>query len=144
MFCCCQSQNYQAPCVDSEGGTGGPDPHLENDKNVGFLSNTGPDPLKNHKAFKSAFNVLCWAIIGPPVKRFVGPLLMQMVFGSSLPPPPPPPKKKKKKVILFGHFNALYGRHSQSKNGLYFPNFMYFSTYFPIFYDIFSQICSKR
>ena len=27
------------------GGTGGPDP-LENYKNIGFLSNTGPDPLK--------------------------------------------------------------------------------------------------
>ena len=25
------------------------------------------------------------------------------------------------------------------KNGLYFPNFMYFSTYFPNFYDIFSS-----
>ena len=40
-------------------------------------------------------------------------------------------------VILFGHLNALYGSHSQSKNGLYFPNFMYLSTYFPIFYDIY-------
>ena len=34
-------------------------------------------------------------------------------------------------VILFGHFSALYESHSKSKNGLYFPNFMYFSTYFP-------------
>ena len=25
---------------------------LKNHKNVGFLSNTGPDPLKNHKATK--------------------------------------------------------------------------------------------
>ena len=47
-------------------------------------------------------------------------------------------------VILFYHFNVLYGSHSQSKNGLYFPNFMYFSTYFPISYDIFSQIIRKR
>ena len=30
-------------------------------------------------------------------------------------------------------FTALYGSHSQSKDGLYFPNYMYFSTYFPIF-----------
>ena len=29
------------------GGAGGPDP-LENYKNIGFLSNTGPDSLKNH------------------------------------------------------------------------------------------------
>ena len=29
------------------GGTGGPDPpSLKNHKNIGFLSNTGPDPLK--------------------------------------------------------------------------------------------------
>ena len=35
---------------------------------------------------------------------------------------------------------ALYGSHSKSKNGLYFPNFLYFSTYFPKFYDIFSQM----
>ena len=35
---------------------------------------------------------------------------------------------------------SLYGSHSQSKNGLYFPNFMYFSTDFPNFYDIFSQM----
>ena len=32
---------------------------LKNHKNVGFLSNTytDPDPLKNHKAAKPAFNV---------------------------------------------------------------------------------------
>ena len=29
-------------------GVGGPDPQTENHKNIGFLSNTGPDPLKNH------------------------------------------------------------------------------------------------
>ena len=34
----------------SRGGTGGPTSPLENHKNIGFLSNTGPDPLKNHKA----------------------------------------------------------------------------------------------
>ena len=34
-------------CADPEGGggAGGPDP-LENYKNIGFLSNIGPDPLK--------------------------------------------------------------------------------------------------
>ena len=41
----------------SRGGTGGPTSTLENHKNIGFLSNTGPDPLKNHKATKPAFNV---------------------------------------------------------------------------------------
>ena len=34
----------------SRGGTGGPTSPLENHKNIGFLSNTDPDPLKNHKA----------------------------------------------------------------------------------------------
>ena len=39
-------------------GTGGPDPPpLKNHKKIGFLSNTGPDLLKNHKATKPAFNV---------------------------------------------------------------------------------------
>ena len=32
-------------------------PHAENHKNIGYLCNTGPDPLKNHKATKPAFNV---------------------------------------------------------------------------------------
>ena len=36
-------------------GPGRP-PSLKNHKNIGFLSNTGPDPLKNHKAAKPAFN----------------------------------------------------------------------------------------
>ena len=44
--------------ADPEGGTGGPDPPpLKNHKNLGFLSNTGSDLLKNHKATKPAFNV---------------------------------------------------------------------------------------
>ena len=38
-------------------GTGGPDPAPENHKNIGFLSNTGTDPLKNHKAAKPVYNV---------------------------------------------------------------------------------------
>ena len=47
-------------------------------------------------------------------------------------------------VILFGLFTALYGSHSQSKNGLYFPNFMYFSTYFPNCYDIYFPKCEGK
>ena len=39
-------------------GTGGPDhsPSRKNHKNLGFLSNADPDPLKNHKATKPAFD----------------------------------------------------------------------------------------
>ena len=43
------------------GGGGGGGGGLKNHKNIGFLSNTGPDPLKNHKATKPAFNA------GPPL-----------------------------------------------------------------------------
>ena len=64
----------------------------KNHKDKGFLSNTGPDPLQNHKATKPAFNV------GPPsahqrnakchlngisLAADDGPLIV--VFGSSLP-----------------------------------------------------------
>ena len=37
-------------------------PPLKNHKNIGFLSNTGPGPLKNHKATKPA-------VIYTPAKR---------------------------------------------------------------------------
>ena len=39
------------------GGQGVRTPPLKNHINKGFLCNTGPDPLKNHKATKPAFNV---------------------------------------------------------------------------------------
>ena len=34
---------------------------LKNHKNIGFLSNTGPDPMKNQ------IRIQYWTIIGPPV-----------------------------------------------------------------------------
>ena len=40
----------------SSGGQGVRTP-LKNHKNKGYLSNTGQEPLKNHKATKPAFNV---------------------------------------------------------------------------------------
>ena len=57
-------------------------------KNIGFPRNTGPDPLKNHKATKPAFNVgpssdaskapLQWRFAGGPLmgqlKRYLDPL----------------------------------------------------------------------
>ena len=39
-----------------EGGRGSVIP-LKSHKHIGFHSNTGPDPLENHKATKPAFNV---------------------------------------------------------------------------------------
>ena len=47
---------------DGVGGNMGSGTSLENHSNIGFLSNTGPDPLKNHKAAKPEFN-------GTPAKR---------------------------------------------------------------------------
>ena len=50
---------YQYKCADPEGG-GGQEvqtPALKIHNDIGFLSNAGPDPLKNHKATKPAFNV---------------------------------------------------------------------------------------
>ena len=41
--------------ADPEGGGGVLDP-LKNHKNIGFLCNTGPNTLKNHKATKPAFH----------------------------------------------------------------------------------------
>ena len=44
-----------------EGGQGAQTPPtpppLKSHKNIGFLGNTGPDPLNNSKATKAAFNV---------------------------------------------------------------------------------------
>ena len=48
----------------SRGGGQGVRAQLDNHKTKGFLSNTGLDPLKNHKV-----NIQCWAIIGTPAKR---------------------------------------------------------------------------
>ena len=50
------------------GGGGGPDPLKT--QNIGFLSNIGPDPLENHKAYKPAFSV------GPPSARQRNAILM--------------------------------------------------------------------
>ena len=39
------------------GGVGGFGPSLKNHENIGVISNTGPDPLKNHKATEPESNV---------------------------------------------------------------------------------------
>ena len=41
----------------SRGGVGVWTPFVKSQKNIGFLSNTGLNPLENHKATKLAFNV---------------------------------------------------------------------------------------
>ena len=56
MFTCHSAAFDLGPYADPEGGGGGID-LPENRKNIGFLSNSGSDPLKNHEATKAAFNV---------------------------------------------------------------------------------------
>ena len=42
-----QDEDLIEPCADPEGGTRSPDPPPPGKlQNIGFLSNTGPDPLK--------------------------------------------------------------------------------------------------
>ena len=54
-------------CADPEGGQGvRTPPPLENNKNIGFLSNTDPYPLK---ITKLPIQQSSWAIIGPPAIR---------------------------------------------------------------------------
>ena len=43
--------------ADPEERGSGSGPPSKNTINIGFLGKTGPDPLKNHKATKPAFNV---------------------------------------------------------------------------------------
>ena len=47
-------------------GSGHPTPPLKNHKNIGFLNNTAPDPLKSQSYQAS---IQCWAIISTPEKR---------------------------------------------------------------------------
>ena len=48
--------NCHYPCMDPEGGQGVWTP-AKNHQKRGFRSNSGPDPLTNHKATEPAFNV---------------------------------------------------------------------------------------
>ena len=52
-------------CADPGGGGQGVRTPLKNQKNIGFSSNTGPDPLKNHSYQASS---QCGAVIGMPAK----------------------------------------------------------------------------
>ena len=54
----CLLQVRQHGRIQRGGGVDrGSGPSLKNHKNIGFLSNTGLDPLENHKTTKPAFNV---------------------------------------------------------------------------------------
>ena len=67
------------PCAEPEGGAGGSAPHpMKNHKNIGFLSNTDPDPLK--KAQSCIASTQCWAIISRPA------MMAHLQWGWSLSP----------------------------------------------------------
>ena len=51
-----RSLRFCHTCLDPEGDRG-VRTLLKNHKNIAFLINTGPDPLKNHKATKPEFSV---------------------------------------------------------------------------------------
>ena len=82
-------KDYCDTCADTEAGTGGQDP-LKNHKNMGFLSNTDPDPLKKSQSYQAS--VQCLANICTPAKRHLNGISLtgrswphKMVFGSFLP-----------------------------------------------------------
>ena len=56
----CMHKPYALTWTDPEGGQGLQTPTLKSHKNNNFLNNTGPDPLKNHKATKPAFIVIIY------------------------------------------------------------------------------------
>ena len=48
-------------------------PPLKNHKNMGFLSNTGLDPLKKSQSYQAS--IQCWVIMGRPAKRHLNGIL---------------------------------------------------------------------
>ena len=65
---CSHSSLYHSSCknpqrvADMRESREGSRPSLKNHKNIGFLSNSCPDPLIN-------ISIQCWVIISTPVKR---------------------------------------------------------------------------
>ena len=49
------------------GGNRGSGPPLKNHKNIGFLSNTGPDPLKKITKPSSQHSIFKWRFAGVPM-----------------------------------------------------------------------------
>ena len=70
-------------CADTEGGAEVPDPpppSHEKSQNIGFLSNTGPDPLNKSQSYQASVNVVpSSACQGNAIQ------MLLVLFGSSLP-----------------------------------------------------------
>ena len=59
------------------GSRGGSPPPLKIHKSIGFLSNSGPDPMKKLRSYRAS--IQCWAIISTPAKRFAcGPMMARL------------------------------------------------------------------
>ena len=56
----------QESCADQEGWDRGFGPHLKNHKNIGFLSNNGPEPLIKSQSYQAS--IQCLTNIGMPAK----------------------------------------------------------------------------
>ena len=69
--------------IGSRGETGGPDPPQKNHKNIEFLSNTGPDPLKFSNLPSQQSTLGHHRQMAFHLRADDGPLLV--IFGSSLP-----------------------------------------------------------
>ena len=81
------------------GGGRGPTPS-EKSQIIGFLSDTGLDPLKNHKATKPAFNLGLSSAVDCPLR---------VVFGSFLPPQTKKERKEKNVVEVGSPLTKLSG-----------------------------------
>ena len=77
-----------------EGGQGVRTPARKNHKNIGFLNNTGPDSLKNHKSYQASIQNLANWPTSETQWSFVGVPIMASVLGSSI----PSSTRKKKKI----------------------------------------------
>ena len=56
-MCLAQGPKHSDAGEAQRGGNRGSRPPLINHKNIGFLSNSGPDRLRNYEATETAFNV---------------------------------------------------------------------------------------
>ena len=84
-----------------------PPPLKKKHQNIRFLSNPGPDPLKNHKATKPAFNVGRSSARQPFRWRAEkGPLIV--VVGPFRPPPPLINFKNVKVAIILKRTRKLF------------------------------------
>ena len=119
----CNWQDNEGPisCADPVGGQGVRTPSPENHKNIGFLSNTGPDPLKNYKATKPAFNVFGILILSSTKK--------------TLPPPPPPPTLWQNLLDPRMDLSKIKGKINAQNSTFYYQLLISFMIFYFMFFS---------